>query len=613
MIKIFTQTSIACFLLATTSLAQEQLEAVTISDKSILSDQIQYKNQSTLTLDKASIAKLPYQTIDAILKHVPGLDIRTRGMNGVQSDISIDGGTFDQCLVLLNGHPLSDPQTGHNLLLLPIHTLDIEQIQIIKGPVSSIYGVNALSGVINIITNQIAPNYVGVQAGTGSLGAAADTFYANYGVQTGLHFGKKNLRQSLHAGYDQGNGYRSNTAYKTLHAFSQTNFQHQDFKASLQLGYKFSDFGASGFYAAPGDSLSSESINHFLSGIKLSQRIYPNVVLEARVSYNYKSDDYWYLATPDRARNVHYQNNLSALVNANIKSSIGTLNLALSQKYEQLNSTNLGQRERSFYSLILNYNKLFAEKFMLEATVNANYYKDALHWFPSLGLGYFLNANHKLYANVGTAERLPSFTDLYYSLPNVIHGNPNLVAEQAISFEVGYQMKAQNRSLQMYYYNRRVHQFIDWVKADVNDAWQPQNYHNVQLHGFTLQWRHQLPVEGKVFNEPYYNVGYNYLNPSVTVTQEQILSRYAINALQHQMIIGVGSKLGANWNWYIGARYNDRIAYQAYWLLDAKIGLQLSQHRLHLNIQNATNTQIVEAGANPIVGRWLGVSYTYQF
>ena len=86
------------------------------------------------------------------MKFAAGVDCRQRGVDGVQSDISIRGGTYDQVLVLLNGIPLNDPQTGHNTLNLPVDIESIQRIEILEGPGCRIYGPNAFSGAINIIT-----------------------------------------------------------------------------------------------------------------------------------------------------------------------------------------------------------------------------------------------------------------------------------------------------------------------------------------------------------------------------------------------------------------------------------------------------------------------------
>lgn len=77
-------------------------------------------------ISKSDIARTPAQNLNDLLRNIPGVDIRQRGPMGTQADISIRGGTFDQTLILLNGVNVTDPQTGHHNLNLPV---DIESIE----------------------------------------------------------------------------------------------------------------------------------------------------------------------------------------------------------------------------------------------------------------------------------------------------------------------------------------------------------------------------------------------------------------------------------------------------------------------------------------------------
>jgi iron complex outermembrane receptor protein len=84
-------------------------------------------------LSRKDIANIPVQTTAELLGYIEGVDLRQRGPNGVQADIQIQGGTFDQVLVLIDGVRLTDPQTGHHMLNLMVPPEAIERIEIIKG------------------------------------------------------------------------------------------------------------------------------------------------------------------------------------------------------------------------------------------------------------------------------------------------------------------------------------------------------------------------------------------------------------------------------------------------------------------------------------------------
>ena len=71
-------------------------------------------------LDRKTIENAPVQSVNDLLKYAAGIDVRQRGAMGIQTDISIRGGTFDQITVLLNGVNISNPQTGHLTADFPV-------------------------------------------------------------------------------------------------------------------------------------------------------------------------------------------------------------------------------------------------------------------------------------------------------------------------------------------------------------------------------------------------------------------------------------------------------------------------------------------------------------
>ena len=92
-------------------------------------------------VSRAEIETMPIQTVADILQYLPGVDVRTRGANGSQADISMRGGTFDQVLVLLNGVPMSDFHTGHYALNLPVPSSAIARIEVLQGTSERTYMV----------------------------------------------------------------------------------------------------------------------------------------------------------------------------------------------------------------------------------------------------------------------------------------------------------------------------------------------------------------------------------------------------------------------------------------------------------------------------------------
>ena len=84
-------------------------------------------------LDRKTIENAPVQSVNDLLKYAAGIDVRQRGSMGIQTDISIRGGTFDQITILLNGVNISNPHTGHLAADFPVALEDIERIEILEG------------------------------------------------------------------------------------------------------------------------------------------------------------------------------------------------------------------------------------------------------------------------------------------------------------------------------------------------------------------------------------------------------------------------------------------------------------------------------------------------
>jgi len=111
------------------------------------------KAGKNITVIKASeLENYNFNSIDDLLKIIPSIEMQSRGGFGSQSDIVLRGSTFNQTLVLLDGMRVNDPLTGHFSMYIPITISDIYQIEIIRGGASSIYGPDAVGGVINIVT-----------------------------------------------------------------------------------------------------------------------------------------------------------------------------------------------------------------------------------------------------------------------------------------------------------------------------------------------------------------------------------------------------------------------------------------------------------------------------
>lgn len=88
-------------------------------------------------------------TIGAALGSAAGVDVQRRGAPGAQGDISIRGSSFQQSLVLIDGMRMNDPQTAHHNPDLPLTVFDVERMDVLRGPYSS----------VNLTQTGISPKY----------------------------------------------------------------------------------------------------------------------------------------------------------------------------------------------------------------------------------------------------------------------------------------------------------------------------------------------------------------------------------------------------------------------------------------------------------------------
>ncbi|MEZ5017727.1 MAG: TonB-dependent receptor [Flavipsychrobacter sp.] len=573
------------------------------------------QNRNIQILDSRQIKTLPVKSTNELLAYVAGVDIRQRGPWGTQSDVSIDGSTFDQVLILINGVKMSDPQTGHHVLNIPIPIGMIDHIEVVRGPAARTYGVNALAGAINIVTKTPKENNVFAQAYSGSSfkndTAVGDTYF-NTGAQIAASFAGKKQAHTVSAAYDKGNGYRYNTGFEGTRLFYQNDITLNK-KNTIQAmgGYINNSFGANAFYAAPVDVESTEKVETAIGSIKYTYQPSSKITISPRVSYRYNKDDYIFVRQkPSVYHNIHETNVVTAELQSTIKLKKGTIGLGVEYRNEDINSTNLGKRDRNNLGIYAEYKRYFTEKLNGSIGVYANKNSDYdWEFFPGIDLGYTVTKNIRLFANATMGQRLPTYTDLYYKGPTNI-GNAQLESEYAQYVEIGGQYKNQLLFARAAFFYKRNTDFIDWVRANSVDPWQPQNFQSVLTNGYTLSANYNLGKAVGLSSDHKMNVtaNYTYLNPEIDAPATA-MSRYAINALRHQATASIRTlwfdKIQAN----IAGRYMYRINGNDYTLIDLRLGYQLKSFLIFTDINNILDTQYKEAGAVPLPGSWftLGV------
>lgn len=603
-------------------IAQSDTGRIDLQEVVIVENRLQIpfakQNRTVQIIDRAQIDALPGRSLNELLSHVAGVDLRQRGPFGSQADVSIDGGTFEQTLVLVNGVKVLDAQTAHNSLNLPIPTDAIERLEIIRGPAARIYGINSLTGAINIVTRQ--PNESGMTAhaysGTGFTRDTAnnDGLFNGRGVQAGGTWVSGAHRHSVYGSHESGNGYRYNTAFRNNKMFYQGDIPTGTTDGfSLMGGYVSSDFGANGFYAAPGDKESQEVVQTVLAAVGYRTQLTDRFSLSPRLSYRYGYDDYRYFRHDlSRARSQHRGHALNGELNGTLYTAAGDVGVGLEVRNERIRSSNIGDHDRNNYGMYAEFTTERIRNLLVNAGAYINYNSD-FGWqvFPGIDLGYQLSSAWKLVAHTGTGQRIPSFTDLYLNQRPGNIGNPDLLTENAWHAEGGLKYTDDRLIAHAGYFYRNLHDFIDWVRVTAEEPWQPRNFQRNRTHGLTASGHYRV-YRGADNTSLMVGLAYTWLSPSFEDSQASgFLSKYAIESLRHQLVANVNLTAG-RWSATAAARFNERITYKSYFVGDTRVAYRFNPLSVYLDAQNIFNVTYIEAAAVPMPGRWfsLGVRYS---
>lgn len=556
-------------------------------------------NQNITVITKEDIANSPAKSIDEVLQQVPGMDIRRRGANGVQSDIGFRGSSFEQVLLLLNGIRMNDSQTGHNSMNIPVDMDDVERIEIIKGPAARRFGQNAYAGVINIITKTTPGKRVKISAEGGD--------YETYGFGFNAQLGNEKFSNSLQANSASSQGYMHNTDYEIRNVFYQSKLNIKNGDLKLQAGFSEKKFGANGFYASKSATEQYEETQASIVSLAHQQK-FGHLNLSSNVYWRRGQDMYLYDRNkPDGYRNMHIGNNAGGEVNSSYQWGLGTTGVGVELRKEFLASNNLGERNRFVSQVFFEHHfSLLDKKLNISPGISwANYSKEGNFFYPGLDVGYNFNQNNKIYGNVARVHRVPTFTDLYY-VSKTEQGNPDLLPENAVSSEIGYQYQNSRILAKISGFMRNSENSIDWTKKDVNaPVWYAQNVGKIDTKGIEAELSHRL------FDWLKYTAGYTYLDSKISESNE-FVSRYILDNLKHQVVAKLETRFLNYFTNELVYRYNERLNLGSYNLLDEKLSFAKKDFSVYVLINNLTNTKYTEAFGVEMPQRWfhLGFSYT---
>ena len=598
-------------------------------------------------VSQAEIEALPIQTVADILQYLPGVDVRTRGANGAQADISMRGGTFDQVLVLLNGVPLSDFHTGHYALNIPVSTEMIERVEVLQGTSANLHG--AFSGAINIVTKQAVsrqPSDVRLKLTAGMNGLVNPEVAASIQKDEALF--------NLSAEYSRAEGYYAprptekeetacrNSDFQLANIYFQTRWRGLDVQAGAQwkdaglgMGY---GFGSQDQFDATRTAFASGRYEHRWGAWRL----------DAQAAYRANYDRYEWHRDQRLYGNFHFAQTASAALSAHYASKIGTTSFGVSVRNENMHSTNLGDTINPDGQVPNVADFPLADVRVLDLVkggnrFHTNYYAEQTFYYAGLSasigingtyntqfghhlggganIGYEFKKAGTIYVNANRSLRMPTFTDLYYNAGNQL-GNRNLKPEEAWLLSIGYKgnlsptlssREGGRFSWAVDWYYRWGKNIIDWVyvPTDTKRPFHAENQQQVNATGLELSLAYRL-------NEWLRCVSVDYAYTYLDLDLKEAGSRY-LDYLSHKLAIhlehGIYKGLGASWTVRFQKRegqYNNaegEVAdYQPVWLLDGSVYWQNTYLRVSADCTNMTNSRYYDYGGILQPGAWAKVS-----
>ena len=571
-----------------TELKTDSLKEVVVTSSRI--DLPFKENSRTIQIVTAEdIKKLGVTNVADALQQVAGIDVRRQGVNGMQADLYIRGGGFDQTLLLIDGIKVDDPQTGHHTMNLALPIEVIKRIEVIKGPAARVFGQNAFTGAVNIVTKDVEENSLIAKVQGGSFGQ----FIAEA-------TGAVSLKESSHIVHFSKNfseGYRHNTDFDNTNYVLKSQFNKNKLPIELLTSYSERKFGANGFYGFTSYIDQYEETQASLVGLSTVIKK-GNFTWKPRIYWRRNQDLYLLIRNnPSAYRNLHITNKIAAELNGSYQSKIGITGFGVEFSKYYISSNRLGDNQREIASLFLEHRFQFFNN-IIDVTpgISASYFSDFDNQiFPGLDFGVKISEKFRAYGNIGTSFRLPTYTNLYYVSPTTI-SNPNLETEEAFSQEVGFKYLSKNINVSLAAFNRDADNLIDYVRENASDAWQAQNIQHVNTKGYeaNIEYKfllNQLPQK--------IQLGYSFLDNDVKKSEANF-SQYSINSMKHQFVGNYAMEWFKNFSNSIGYRYVERTSGVSYNVWDVSASYQLKALEFSVYANNIFNTEYVEAGMVPM-------------
>ena len=607
-------------------------------------------------LSRDDIQAAAVQSINDLLKLAVGVDVRQRGPIGAQTDVSVRGSNYEQITVLLNGINVCDPQTGHNSFDFPVDISDIERIEVLEGPAARVYGTSSLVGAINIVTALAVPlkgegcKEQGARCKEFTLDARLEGGSYGYlsaagrGALSSLRKGAGVDFHSLSASYTRSDGYSRNKAgalnadYRGGKLFYQGRYDNGQLHVQWHAGMSVKDFGSNTFYGVSSDNQFEHTFKTY-TALQADAKCGP-IHIKPAIYWNRYADRFEYFrGEPDRVKyNYHLTNVYGLNLNSYVDWVGGRTAVGAEIRYEDLMSSNLGEplsRKHSIHGTDRDYEYGLNRtniQFILEhnvvwnsltvsaglVAVNNSWADMGVRVYPSIDAGYRISNNWKVYASYNASLRMPSVTELYYSVGGY-KADKYLKPEEVSAVETGIRYLGYSVMGKACVYYNRYKNLIDWIRhtdQGPDAPWESVNFGEINALGVEasveMNLLHLFPSQHLLKR---FHLAYSYIHQDKE-EEAGVQSRYALEYLRNKLIAGLQLNLWKQLELGISYRLQNRTGsytdvngavcpYGTYGIVDVRLQWQSPHVCVYLEANNLFSRKYVDYGNIPQPGLWV--------
>lgn len=551
-------------------------------------------------LDRAEIRSIPARTVSDLLRWEAGVDLRPK--SPAQADVTLRGSSFEQVLVLVDGVPVNDPQTGHFDLDVAVPLASVERVEILRGPASAAFGADAMGGVIDIVTRgaddpeRVRPP--SARASGGSFGTVDASAAGDERVgPVVLHGALGGLRSD---------GHRADTDYRIgLGSLS----------AAAGLGggellgsfrYARRDYGAGGFY---GPYPAYERTRTLVATLAWRGTAGSATRIEPRLELRRHHDDFELLRQdPGFYRNLHAVWDLGGDLTVRRRLGNGVVAAVGGNAHDVLlRSSALGRRDEGRGALFGELTAGTPGVAVASAGLRQDWHQ-AYGGFlaPSVSAAVWPLLTLSLHGAVGRSFRAPTFTERYYRDP-VDVGNPDLRPERAWSAELGVRLEPRpGLRLDLTGFRRWARDLIAWTRpagAGQDVPWETRNVARADYRGLELTAR-AAGVAGGSVRASFELLG---VDPGAGTFQ----TKYAFRPLEEKAAVTVQHALpGAVRAAAHLLRARRRGDPEPFWRLDLRLDRPVGIGSVFLDLTNLTDDRHPDIVGQPVAGRALQAGLT---